>query len=146
MAFAAITDGVLVTEGSVVVRVNPAISALLDLPESEIRGRNLVGIFDAEAGRLIPGPITRIEVPRRDRPRWIAELVGSQTDELEAGVVVWMCRDVTELVGQESRLRNLVTQDDLTGLTDLYPSRLSPSTVSPSTAGANTFRAPGRHR
>lgn len=116
LAFAAITDGILVTEGSVVVRANPAISALLDIPESKIRGRTLGNIFGAGAGQLAPGTTARIEVARQGRTPWVAELLGSQTDELDEGVVVWMCRDVTDLVDQEARLRNLVAQDDLTGL------------------------------
>ena len=118
LAFAAITDGVLVTEGSVVVRTNPAMSTLLEVPASEIRGRTLANIFGTEAGRLASGARARIEVPRRGRAPWVAEVVGSETDELDEGVVVWMCRDVTDLVNQESRLRNLADQDDLTGLSN----------------------------
>lgn len=75
LAFGAITDGVLVTEGSV-VRVNPAMADLFESPESEIRGRTLANIFGAEAGRLAPGTSARIEVPAavvpRGWPRWWA--------------------------------------------------------------------------
>lgn len=115
LTFAAINEGVLVTADGQVARTNPAMADLLQVPESEMIGRSVADLFGTG---IVPDAsvVTRIKLTRGDGSVRTVELSGNQAEELDDDVIVWICRDVTELVEQAARLTKLAGQDDLTGL------------------------------
>ncbi len=120
LAFDAILDGLLVTQGTTAVRANPAVGHLLRRSDDEVVGRDLDELLGPDAIGLTLGVVHRVAVDRLDGSTHVLEVVGRATAAVDpsaaSDIVVWVCRDVSELVERENLLKTLIDHDDLTGL------------------------------
>lgn len=114
LLFESVPDGVLVTAGGVIERVNPPMAAQLRTEVDALVGRRFAEILDRPLDELLEVPAARVEVIRPDRSMAVLELTGraSAVEDL----VVWSSRDVTDAVAREAAWLDLIDRDDLTGL------------------------------
>lgn len=113
LVFESVHDGVMVTSGGVVTRLNETMAHQLGRDLHDVVGRRLAEVL-GNGGTTLPTGPSRVDVVRPDGSAVVLELTG-RVNEAE-DVVVWSSHDITDRVAREAELHSMIARDDLTGL------------------------------